>query len=169
MAYTPEQRAEALVTLESNGGNVLQTSRQLGIDEKTIRNWVGENADIKEDSSPIAIQAAAKLDETRTEFVERIKALRGNMLTQLETNYVDLSAKETAVVLGILIDKAELLEGNATSRVETVGNGETVNEAIERFTKELEERINSRQVPKMVSSTRGNGEGEPITAEGELE
>jgi len=39
MAYTPEQRAEALVTLEANGGNMEATAEQLGIPRQTLYRW----------------------------------------------------------------------------------------------------------------------------------
>jgi transposase-like protein len=168
MAYTPEFRAQALVTLEANGGNILQTATQLGVGEATIRAWVAENSDIKEDSSDLAVATAEILPDTREEFIDELKTVRNKVLRQLHDNISDLKAREAAVTLGILIDKTELLEGNATSRTQVVGDGETVNEAIERITREIESRINGASILEVESSNLGDGENESTTTTGEL-
>ena len=169
MAYTESFRAEALVTLEANGGNILQTSIQLGIGEATLRDWVAQNSDIKESSSDIAIATAEILPETREEFISELKTLRNKVLKHLDGIVSDLKAREAAITLGILIDKTELLEGNATSRTAVVGNGESVDEAIHRLTSELESRPNRTSIPEVASSTEGSSAGEPTAPAGQLE
>ena len=169
MAYTESFRAEALVTLEANGGNILQTSIQLGIGEATLRDWVAQNSDIKESSSDIAIATAEILPETREEFISELKTLRNKVLKHLDGIVSDLKAREAAITLGILIDKTELLEGNATSRTAVVGNGESVDEAIHRLTSELESRPNRTPILEVASSPEGSSENEPVTPAGELE
>ena len=72
------------------------------------------------------------------------------------------------MALGILIDKVELLEGNATSRTAVVGSGETIDEAITRITNELELRISRNPVLEVESSTSRAGEIESETTTGEL-
>ena len=161
MAYTPEFRAQALVTLEANEGNVLRTSEQLGIGEATLRHWVAENNDHKSD---LAIATAEILPETRESFISELKTLRNKVLRHLDGIVSDLKAREAAVTLGILIDKTELLEGNATSRTAIVGNGETVDEAIKRLTAELESRPDRASIPEVVPSIEGSSASEPITA-----
>jgi transposase-like protein len=169
MAYTEQFRADALVALEANGGNILQTATQLGIGEATLRSWFAEIRDIKETSSDLAIATAELLPETRDEFISELKILRNKVLRHLDSQVFDLKAKEAAVTLGILIDKTELLEGNATSRTAVVGNGESVDEAITRLTIELESRTNRAEILEVESSTEGSSEAESITSNGELE
>jgi transposase-like protein len=163
MAYTEQFRAEALVALEANGGNILQTATELGIGQATLSSWLTEIRDIKEDSSDLAIASAELIPSTREEFVAELKEVRNRTLRHLSNTLEDLKPREAAVTLGILIDKTELLEGNATSRTAVVGSGETVNEAIARLRGELESRTNSIEVFEVESSTQGNGESEPTS------
>jgi len=168
MAYTEQFRAEALVTLEANGGNILQTSEQLGVAQATLSKWVAENRDIKESSSDLAIAAAELVPETRESFISELKTLRNKVLRHLDGIVEDLKAREAAITLGILIDKTELLEGNATSRTAVVGNGETVDEAIKRLSAELESRPDRTSLPEVASSSEGSSEAEPTPTGGEL-
>jgi len=164
MAYSEQFRAEALVTLEANGGNILQTATQLGIGEATLRGWYAENRDIKETSSQLAIATAEIVPETRETFISELKQLRNKVLRHLDGIVEDLKAREAAVTLGILIDKTELLEGNATSRTAVVGNGETVDEAITRLTAELESRSSRAEIPQVASSPEGDSQTESTSA-----
>jgi len=168
MAYTEQFRAEALVALEANGGNILQTAIQLEIGEATLRGWVAENRDIKETSSDLAIAAAEIIPETRETFISDLKTLRNKVLRHLDGIVEDLKAREAAITLGILIDKTELLEGNATSRTAVVGNGESVDEAITRLTRELESRPDRTTILEVASSTEGSSAPEPTVTGGEL-
>jgi hypothetical protein len=75
----------------------------------------------------------------------------------------NLSAKDTAIALGIIIDKVELLEGNATSRTAIV-NGGSIDEAIERLTLELNERAKGTggtTILEVAPSPDGTSTGEP--------
>jgi transposase-like protein len=166
MAYTEQFRAEALVTLEANGGNILQTATQLGIGEATLRGWVAENRDIKESSSDLAVATAELVPDTRESFISELKTLRNKVLRHLDGIVEDLKAREAAITLGILIDKTELLEGNATSRTAVVGNGETVDEAIKRLSAELESRPDRTPLPEVASSSEGSSQTEPISTGG---
>ena len=164
MAYTPEQRAEALVTLEANGGNILQTATQLGIGEATLHRWVNESSNNGDNKSDIAIATEEIIPETRETFIAELKTLRNKVLRHLDGIVEDLKAREAAITLGILIDKTELLEGNATSRTAVVGNGETIDEAIKRLSSELESRPSRVEIPEVVSSEQGPSETEPTPA-----
>jgi len=165
MAYTEQQRADTLIALEANGGNISLTSEQTGIPRPTIYSWLSDNLTLKSDH---AIATAELIPATREAFKTRLTSLRDKVLGHLEVNFEDLSARESVVALGILIDKVELLEGNATSRTAVVGSGETIDEAITRITNELELRINRNTVLEVESSTSGAGESEPETTTGEL-
>lgn len=163
MAYTEQFRAEALVALEANGGNILQTATQLGIGVATLHGWISENRNIKEDSSDIAIAATELIPATREQFISELKEVRNRALRHLSNNLEELKPREAAVTLAILIDKTELLEGNATSRTAVVESGETVNEAIARLRDELESRTNSIEVFEVESSSQGPSESEPTS------
>lgn len=164
MAYTPQQRAEALVTLESNGGNIAQTANQLNIGEATLHRWIDESSENGVHKSDLAVATAEIMPSTREEFISELKDVRNRVLKRLAETVDDLKAREAAITLGILIDKTELLEGNATSRTAIVGNGETIDEAILRLTSELESRPSRVEIPQMVSSEQGSSEDKPATA-----
>jgi len=168
MAYTEKERAEALVTLEANGGNVLQTASQLGIGEATLHRWIAENSENGDHKSNLAVATAELIPETRESFISELKTLRNKVLRHLDGIVEDLKAREAAITLGILIDKTELLEGNATSRTAVVGNGETVDEAIKRLSAELESRPDRTSLPEVASSSEGSSEAEPTPTGGEL-
>jgi len=168
MAYTEQQRADALITLETNRGNIKKTAIQLGIGEATLHRWIDENSENGDIKSDIAVATKERLPATREDFIIRLTRLRDLHLEHLENNYQDLTARETVVSLGILIDKVELLEGNATSRTAVVGNGETIDEAINRITNELESRIGRSEILEVESSTTGSSEAEPTAPAGEL-
>jgi len=165
MAYTEQQRADTLIALEANDGNIKLTSEQTGIPRPTIYAWLSDNLTLKSDH---AIATAELMPATREAFKTRLTSLRDQVLGHLEEIFVDLTARESVVALGILIDKVELLEGNATSRTAVVGSGETIDEAITRITNELELRISRNTVLEVESSTSGASESEPETTTGEL-
>ena len=93
-----------------------------------------------------------------------MKVLRGNTADQFEATIADLKAREAAAALIDLTKLIELLEGNATQRVESVWNGETVGEAIERYKQEFESRLSSPAVLEVASTRQGDSESEPTTA-----
>jgi transposase-like protein len=163
MAYTEQFRAEALVTLEANGGNIKQTAIQLEIGEATLHRWIEENSRTGDNKSDIAIATTEIIPDTRETFIAELKTLRNKVLRHLDGIVEDLKAREAAITLGILIDKTELLEGNATSRTAVVGGGETVDEAITRLSAELESRPNRFEIPQVASSPEGDSAPEPTT------
>jgi len=164
MAYTEQFRAEALVTLEANAGNITQTAEQLGIGVATLSRWIEENSENGSYKSDMAVATAEIIPETRETFIAELKTLRNKVLRHLDGIVEDLKAREAAITLGILIDKTELLEGNATSRTAVVGNGETIDEAIKRLSSELESHPSRVEIPEVVSSEQGSGETEPTPA-----
>lgn len=165
MAYSEQQRAEALVALELNQGNILRTAEQLGVGEATLHRWVSES---EENKTNLAQAANEKLPEVREAFIDKLIVARDNTLDQYSNQITNLKGREAAISLGILIDKVELLLGNATARTVVIGNGETVDEAIQRLNDELQSRIDSRALPEVASSDGGSGESQPTTTDGQL-
>ena len=166
MAYSEKDRAEALVALEVNGGNVLQTANQLGIPEATLRNWVAKTYESEATSLTEAVNERVVTE--RESLINRLKILRNATADQFENTIVDLKARESATALIDLTKLIELLEGNATQRVESVWNGETVGEAIERYKQEFESRLSSPAILEVASTRQGDSKSEPTTTTGEL-
>jgi transposase-like protein len=168
MAYSEQTRAEALLAVELNNGNVLQTATQLGIPESTLRGWVEDAASAKtrENVSDMVEVSTTLIANTREDLIGKLKVLRDSTLIQYEETLPDLKGREAVTALIDLTKLIELLEGNATQRVEAVWNGESVGEAIERYKQEFESRISSAPVLEVESSRTGNSESEPVTTEG---
>jgi transposase-like protein len=166
MAYSEQTRAEALLAVEINNGNVLQTANQLGLAESTLRKWVEEAASAKtcENVSDVVETSTTLVEQKREDFIANLKVLRNATMAQFEQIIPDLKAKEAATALVDLTKLIELLEGNATQRVEAVWNGESVGETIERYKQEFESRISRTQVLEVESSRVGHSESEPTTA-----
>ena len=200
MAYSSKQRAEALATLEANGGNIRRTSRELKLGQATLSAWLTESRAVKTNRAPeqtltqvgarsetyaaqtetvhnitsagnfieaqaVAVEAEELLPAVRGDFIRDLTSLRARLLAHLSDNLENLSAKDAAIALGIVIDKVELLEGNATSRTAIV-NGGSIDEAIERLTLELNERAartGGTSVLEVESSTDGTSTGESET------
>lgn len=165
MSYTPEFRASALVTLKLNDGDVRKSAQQLGVPFQTLYRWKSENETLKKD---LAIAADEVYDDVEADFRHDLKALRNNVLNHVGGIYGELKAREGIISLAVLIDKVELLSGNATARTAVIGNGDTIDEAIERLNREFEHRVNSRKVQSVVSPDGGNGESQPTTSTGEV-
>lgn len=166
MAYSEQTRAEALLALELNGGNILQTATQLNIGEATLHRWIADAESSKtEGTVSDVVEVSTNLLETKREdFIANLKLLRNATMVQFEQIIPDLKAKEAATALVDLTKLIELLEGNATQRVEAVWNGESVGETIERYKQEFESRISRTQVLEVESSRIGDSAEEPTTA-----
>lgn len=166
MAYSEQTRAEALLALELNGGNVLQTANQLGIPETSLRRWAEDAASAKtgETVSDVVETSTTLLEEKREDFIANLKLLRNATMVQFEQIIPDLKAKEAATALVDLTKLIELLEGNATQRVEAVWNGESVGDTIERYKQEFESRISRASVLEVESSRIGDSESESTSA-----
>jgi transposase-like protein len=166
MAYSEQTRAEALLALELNSGNILQTSQQLNIGEATLHRWLDE-AKVSKSGGNVSdvVEVSTNLvEQKREDFIANLKVLRNATMAQFEQIIPDLKAKEAATALVDLTKLIELLEGNATQRVEAVWNGESVGETIERYKQEFESRISRTQVLEVESSRVGHSESEPTTA-----
>jgi len=166
MAYSEQTRAEALLAVEINNGNVLQTATQLHIPEATLRRWVEESEFAKsgETVSDVVETSTTLVETKREDFIAKLKVLRNATMVQFEQIIPDLKAKEAAVALVDLTKLIELLEGNATQRVEAVWNGETIGEAIERYKQDFESRINRASLLEVESSRIGDSAEESTTA-----
>ncbi len=71
--YRPEERESLLAALKANGGNILRTSREHGVDPKTLRSWRDQGIH----SLP---EKAGDLAES---YLERVRQVREAALTRM--------------------------------------------------------------------------------------
>ena len=109
--YSDDDRANALAALAANGGNINRTARELGIPEKTLRNWANGT------SHP----EAANLAEQKK---QPLAALLEDVARKLAGDLANGAAKDPAVALGIVIDKRQILLGQPTSITRSLSDAE---------------------------------------------
>lgn len=107
--YSDHDRAAALAALDANGGNVFKTSKQLSIPRATLQEWAAGrvNDDVPE-----------LRHEKKQELSERLDEIAHKILDVLPKKLAEATAPQLATALGIVIDKKQLLTGEATSRNE---------------------------------------------------
>jgi hypothetical protein len=100
MAYSDVEITESLIRLAVNKYNYKLTAEQTGINERTLRRW-DKNATKK------------SVPELLGRAIERLLMVIPS----------DLKGSEWAVTLGILFDKWLLIQGEPTSRTESLVRG----------------------------------------------
>lgn len=118
--YTDKQRTDALAALRAHRGNVLQTSKDIGVPMSTLRMWsMGGWGD----KAIVPIEQRSELANTRAEsnkdMAETLQRTSWKYLDALEQ--ADLTAERPyylSQTLKILREQHQLLTGGATSRVE---------------------------------------------------
>lgn len=106
-SYSEEDKAGALAALAANGGNVKQTSGQLGIPRKTLEHWAngeGVNGAVAELGHEKRADLAAKLEDVAHRLADAMPA-----------KIQAAGLQQVAVSLGISVEKARLLKGEPTS------------------------------------------------------
>lgn len=117
--WTPEQRAEALELYVELGPSA--ASERTGIPKGTIGWWASEagiRTDGAERTAAATEAAALRWAERRANLADRIGAVAELALVQTEAALEDddRKAKDFALTMAVLIDKAQLLSGDATVR-----------------------------------------------------
>lgn len=148
--YTDTQRSEALDLHAEHG--TAETSRRTGISSTTITRWAREagrtvQTDVEKTATARAAGAERVLQawgDFRAGEAMQAGAVAGKARNRLAEALDDPArpigrAKELAVVYGIMIDKAELLSGNATERIEHWAESE-VDRELKRLVSEMENR-----------------------------
>ena len=97
MAYSDLQQAEALVKLAINQGDYDKTAEDTGISRRTLIRWA-------------KVAPKKGVAELLERAIERL----------LMVIPKDMDGQEWAVALGILFDKWLLIQGEPTSRTETI-------------------------------------------------
>lgn len=108
--YTDEERAEILAIAEANGGDLLATEKQTGVNRKTIEYWVKKKANPK----------LEKLhQEKREELHERLDKIVWMMTDGITEEKIKNShVHHLTTAIGTLIDKSRLLKNQPTSITE---------------------------------------------------
>lgn len=119
-AYTDEDRERARVAWETNGHSIRATARETMIPLATIQSWIVAWEKPAPIVAPEAVQIA--YETIRTDKKAEVIALAWDVakaaFQQAIDRLPDASAKDAATVAGIAVDKAQLLSGGATERVD---------------------------------------------------
>lgn len=110
--YTPLAKAEALQLLAEVGK--AEASKRTGIPEGTIASWAHRSG-VTFRTTPTSVA------ERKQELVNRLLPLAAKLVTRLEERIGsdDASLKDLAQTLMIVVDRVQLLTGQATARTET--------------------------------------------------
>jgi transposase-like protein len=118
--YTDEFRAQAIVMLEAAGwperkGALVRVAHTLGIKYQTLSRW----ARGKYNPPPNKTVHVKGFDMVQA-LRDEIRAI----LEEMPNARPDADFKELGTVLGIIVDKLQLLEGKATERIEMMSDDE---------------------------------------------
>jgi transposase-like protein len=137
-SYTPEQRTQALELYRTDGPTTVE--EQLGIPKQTVDNWAKRAGvrTVRNEKTAEAVEAARLTwEQRRLGLAHESGSVAQLALAKARENLADGRARDAqaaATTYAILVDKAQLLTGAATSRHETVSN---VDAEIERLSAEL--------------------------------
>lgn len=128
--YTDTERSDAVALYVEHG--LAEAHRRTDVPKPTLRSWATKaGLDISELSARTAHKTAAASEATRRRW-ETLRTTMADRSGDLAARVLDLVAehldqltpetaadvKNLATAAGILIDKAQLLDGHATSRTE---------------------------------------------------
>jgi len=119
--YTPEQRAEALRLIASVGP--AEASRRLEIPAGTTRSWAwrhGVATPVPESERTRAATDAAKLSwaQRRLELGRETGRVASELLERMRDATKAADVRSLATAFAVVVEKAQLLDGAATERVE---------------------------------------------------
>ena len=173
MQYTADQKAEALQLWTEHGS--AETVRRTGITRRTLTRWANAAGLMSQDSTEKMTAArnaaATRVAEVWGDYREKEAAAAGATASRLRTALLEQvegepilerigddevqvgtlvngrNLQSLAVAYGILVDKAELLSGHATERIETWGMDET-DRSLRELVGEMEDSIrNNHSAP----------------------
>lgn len=108
--YSDAEQAEALTALAANDGRIRATARKLGIPYRTLAHWAAG------DGRPVVPDLARQNKEQLASACER---LARKMFVQARKRVADMNGRDATIAGAVLVDKALLLRGEATSIHET--------------------------------------------------
>lgn len=144
--YTDKFRASAVVMLEAQGypdkkGSLSSVADHLKVPPSTLAGW------FKAHHNPPPTEVR---DEKKRDLADFIDSVLPQIFEAMPDATMDASLKDLATAAGILIDKKQLLTGNATERTEIVDSTsarERISSAITRLAGRTSEEQNT-QVPQ---------------------
>lgn len=112
--YATEDKAKALALLKSNGGNLKRTARQIGVPPATLRMWRND----PEDAAPAELreQKEAELESHLESIALRYAKALDNDATVMAI-VASRDPSKLAIVLGIAVEKIQLLRGKPTANI----------------------------------------------------
>jgi transposase-like protein len=131
--YTDAERAEALALYESEGPSAVQA--KLGIAKATVAGWAKRTGTrtVRNERTAAAVEAARlSWEERRGDLVHRMGEVAERALERADLEVRTGSAndaKNLATTMAILVDKAQLLSGGATTNGHLRFSGEAVTSA----------------------------------------
>lgn len=115
--YSDEERSGVYHALTIYDGNVKRTARSTGVPEQTVRDWKKHWE--KEPPSAELVELGQPVTD---EFLGRAIVIRDKAMGLLEQKIEDgdVSARDLITTIGVTTDKIRLIQGQPTSRNETV-------------------------------------------------
>lgn len=146
-SYTDQEKEHAIAVYTTNG-NLSKTSRETGVPISTLRGWLAE-------VPPAKVQEAR--EEAQAEFVRKAwDAVTAHVLHLQDKGVIaETSARDSATIVGILIDKIQLVTGRPTSINEQQGQVTTRYEydIVQRIVTDPESRDIARDLFRRAIST----------------
>lgn len=113
--YSDEERADALVTLDACGGNLTKAAKMAGVPVMTLAHW----------RDGAVSDGVTELRSVKREaLADRLDSLAHQLLDALPDKIGEASLKDTAVSLGVAVDKALVLRGEANSISKTINDSD---------------------------------------------
>jgi hypothetical protein len=103
--YTKRQKLATVMAAEMS--TVAQAAKAIGAPESTVRYWMDD---------PSFAEFRAK---TRDDMVEGTALLAHRILGRISETLDQFEPRDLTILFGVMVDKAQLLSGNATGRLET--------------------------------------------------
>lgn len=127
--YSDEFRAQAVLMLEAAGypetkGALTKTARALGIKVMTLSRW-GRRTQ----NPPPNKLVSEKVFDLKEALLNEVQAI----LEEFPNARPDADYRELGTVLGIVVDKLQLLDGKATERVEILTEQERTTRIAELY------------------------------------
>jgi len=127
--YTRKTKASAVIAAEMS--SVMAAAESLDIPRKTVEYWFD------------APEFATLRQKTRADMAEETAALAHKVLGVIKEKLPDYEPKDLNTLYGILVDKSQLLTGEATSRTESRDITDTLDDhEREALRKVLDEAMN---------------------------
>ena len=107
--YTQRSKVTTIIAAELT--SVAAAAAAAGIHENTVRYWM---------DSPEFVELRAK---TREDMAAESSALAHKVLGSIQARLAEFEPRDLTILYGVLVDKGQLLSGQATSRHETITEG----------------------------------------------